>query len=216
MPQPDRTARAAVKLDLETDAYSTATPSSGASALTTSTTKPATSVDPVPIARKLTALWARMIDAPLEKILEDDCQAQAMDLLHQMNLATVMPGPLEVAAVIRMIAVGLDLPPPTGAALRIYHKVLGQLPLPLLRNATELLIKSYTYPSFPKPAEWMNRGGDHLRLIERARFMIEIYEKRRRIAELYYGKEVARRREAAARNNQIGVAAEQHDAFDLE
>ena len=60
-----------------------------------------------------------MIDAPLEKILEDDCQAQAMDLLHQINLATVMPEPLEVAAVIRMIAVGLDLPPPTGAALRI-------------------------------------------------------------------------------------------------
>jgi hypothetical protein len=157
-----------------------------------------------------------MIDTPLQKILEDDCRAQAMDLLHQINLATVMPGPLEVAAVIRMIAVGLDLPPPTGAALRIYHKVLGQLPLPLLRNATELLIKSYTYPSFPKPAEWMNRGGDHLGLIERARFMIEIYEKRRRIAELYYGKEVARRREAAAWNNQIGMAAEQHDVFDLE
>ena len=115
-----------------------------------------------------------------------------------------------------MIAVGLDLPPPTGAALRIYHKVLGQLPLPLLRNATELLIKSYTYPSFPKPAEWMNRGGDHLRLIERARFMIEIYEKRRRIAELYYGKEVASGGEKPqARNNQIGVAAEASYAFDL-
>jgi hypothetical protein len=157
-----------------------------------------------------------MIDAPLEKILEDDCQAQALELLRQMNLATVMPGPLEVLAVIRMIAVGLDMPPPAGAALCIYHKVLGELPLPLLQNATELIIKSYTYPSFPKPAEWMNRGGEHLRLIERARFMLEIYEKRRGIAELYYGNEVVRRREGAARNNQFGVAAEQHDVFDLE
>jgi hypothetical protein len=156
-----------------------------------------------------------MIDAPLEKILVDDCKAQALDLLFEMNKATVMPGSLEVAASIRMIAVAFDMPPPTGAALRIYHKVLGQLPLRLLQNATELIIKSYTYPSFPKPAEWMNRGGDHLRLIERARFMIEIYEKRWRVAELYYGKKMERRRAFAARAQSLSVQSTSEDAFDL-
>jgi len=169
----------------------------------------------VPIARRLTALWARMIDAPLEKILEDDCRDEALALLREMNLAAVMPGPLDVAAVIRTIAVGLDLPPPVGAALRIYHKVLGQLPLALLREATELLTKTYTYPSFPKPAEWLNRCAEHQRLLERARFMIQIYEQRRRVAEFRYGKEATRRRESAKRNAEQPVPLTEPDMYEL-
>jgi len=61
----------------------------------------------------------------------------------------------------------------------------------------------------------MNRGGDHLRLIERARFMIEIYEKRRRVAELYYGKKMERRGAFAARNQSPSVQLTGDDAFDL-
>ena len=171
--------------------------------------------DPVPIARRLNALWARMIDAPLEKILEDDCADAAVALLREMNLAAVMPGPLDVAAMIRTIAVGLDLPPPAGPALRIYHKVLGQLPLPILQHATELITKTYVYPSFPKPAEWLNRASESLRSIERARLMIEIYEQRRRVAELYYGKDVTRRHQMAKQKAVPEAPAEESDMYEL-
>ena len=61
----------------------------------------------------------------------------------------------------------------------------------------------------------MNRGGDHLRLIERAHFMIEIYEKRRKVAELYYGKKMEHRRAIAARNQSPSVQSTSDDAFDL-
>ena len=110
-----------------------------------------------------------MIDAPLEKIIEDDCRVQVHALLAEMNKA-VRTGDLDVMAAIRAVAVGLDLAPPVGAALHIYLKVLGELPLTLLRESTQRIIETYVYPSFPKPGEWINRGADGLQLIERARF----------------------------------------------
>jgi hypothetical protein len=63
-----------------------------------------------------------MIDAPLEKIVEDDCRDQAQALLAEMNKAAATPGDLDVMAAIRAVAVGLDLAPPVGAALRIYTR----------------------------------------------------------------------------------------------
>jgi hypothetical protein len=140
-----------------------------------------------------------MIDAPPEKIIEDDCRDQAEALLAEMNKAAVMPGDLDVMAAIRAVAVGLDLGPPVGAALRIYHKVLGELPLALRWGSTQQIIKTYVYPSFPKPGAWTNRGADGLRLIERARLMCRIYEQRRRVAELYYGRILQERRANKAR-----------------
>ena len=156
-----------------------------------------------------------MIDAPLEKILEDDCRDQALELLREMNTAAVMPAPLEVAAMIRTIAVGLDLPPPVGAALKIYHRVLGQLPLALLRQATELITKTYSYSTFPKPAEWVSRCAEHQRLLERGRFMIQIYEQRRKVAEFRYGKEAARRRDAARRSSERPVPSVEPEPYEL-
>ena len=157
-----------------------------------------------------------MIDAPLEKIVEDDCRDQAQALLAEMNKAAVTPGDLDVMAAIRAVAVGLDLAPPVGAALRIYHKVLGELPLALLWESTQRIIETYVYPSFPKPGEWMNRGADGLRLIERARLMCRIYEQRRRLAELYYGKILQERRATNVRQASAQKQALDEDQFALD
>jgi hypothetical protein len=197
-------------------ASTTAAPSSGASALPTSISKPGGIGDPIPLAHRLTALWARMIDAPLEKIIEDDCRDQAQALLAEMNKAAVRPGDLDVMAAIRAVAVGLDLEPPVGAALRIYLKVLGELPLALLRESTQRIIETYVYPSFPKPGEWINRGADGLQLIERARLMCRIYEQRRRVAELYYGKILQERRATKARQAPAQEQPLDEDRFTLD
>ena len=172
---------------------STGRPSSSVSGLPTSTVRPGIFSDPIPIAEKLISLWGRMIDAPLEKILADDCSAEAYGLLRQLNEASVMPGPPEVMAAIRAVAVGLDLLPPEGPALKIYFKVLGALPLVPLMAATEELVKTYTYSSFPKPGHWLALANENARLIERCRFMMTLYENRRKIAELRYGRKPARR-----------------------
>ena len=157
-----------------------------------------------------------MIDAPLEKIIEDDCRDQAEALLAEMNKAAVRPGDLDVMAAIRAVAVGLDLEPPVGAALRIYLKVLGELPLALLWGSTQRIIETYVYPSFPKPGEWINRGADGLQLIERARLMCRIYEQRRRVAELYYGKTLQERRATKAHQAPAQEQPLDEDRFTLD
>ena len=127
-----------------------------------------------------------MIDAPLEKILDDDCRPLAGELLEAMNKAIVMPAPLDVMAAIRAVAVALDVPPPTGTALKVYLKTLKTLPLTVLWQVAETLIKKHVYPSFPKPGEWLGQGFPAQRLFERARFMIQIYDQRRKVAEMHY------------------------------
>ena len=127
-----------------------------------------------------------MIDAPLEKILDDDCRPYAGELLAAMNKAIVMPAPLDVMAAIRAVAVALDAPPPAGTALKIYLKTLKTLPLTVLWQVAEALIKKHGHPSFPKPGEWLGLGFSSQRLFERARFMIQIYDQRRKVAEMHY------------------------------
>jgi len=127
-----------------------------------------------------------MVDAPLEKILDDDCRPLAGELLERMNKALIMPAPLDLMAAIRVVAVGLDVPPPTGTALKIYLKTLKTMPLAVLHQVTEALIKKHVYPSFPKPGEWLGLGFSPMREVERARFMIQIYDQRRKVAEMHY------------------------------
>jgi hypothetical protein len=152
-----------------------------------------------------------MIDAPLEKILEDDCSAHAYSLLRQLNEAAVMPGPPEVMAAIRAVAVALDVVPPEGSALKIYFKVLGAIPLVPLMAATEQLIKTYLFPSFPKPGHWLTLANENNRLIERCRFMMTLYENRRKVAEMHY-----RRRPARVQPPRPARPAPEPGDFDLE
>ena len=89
---------------------------------------------------------------------------------------------------VKAVAVAFDLAPPTGAQLKIYLRVLGELPVAVLQQATEQLIKEYRYPTFPRPIEWREQAQDHLRLIEKARLLMRIYAQRRKLAEMKYGR----------------------------
>ncbi len=174
----------------------------------------------MPIARELTNLWGRMIDAPLEKILDDDCSVQAYDLLRRLNEASVLPSKLDVMAAIRAVAASLDLKPPDGSALRIYFKVLGAIPRTPLFAATETLIEKHLYQSFPKPGHWLALASEDARLIERARFMMTLYENRRKIAELRYRPSRSGLRKPAtdkpAQTPQVHVNRRAPGEFDLE
>jgi hypothetical protein len=83
--------------------------------------------------------------------------------------------------------VAFDLPPPLGAALTIYCKILGDLPRAVLLQTTEQVIREYRYPGFPRPSEWMDRAKGKQALLERARVMMTVYPQRRKVAERKYG-----------------------------
>ena len=145
-------------------------------------------IDPIEMADRLTALWARMIDAPLEKIVHETCESEAQELLAKLNEGAAAAQEYDVLVAVKAVAIAFDLSPPTGAQLKIYLRVLGELPGTVLERATEAIIRDYRYPSFPRPVEWRERARDHLRLIDRVRLMMTIYAKRRKIALLKYGK----------------------------
>jgi hypothetical protein len=133
------------------------------------------------------SLRPRLIDAPLEKLLQDDLSAEAFDLFHKLELATVYPSQQEIAAMVRTVSVGLDIPPPTGTALKLYLKLLAEVPLTVLMAAGERLIKTHRYATFPKPVDWLSSASNDQDEIEKARFTMNIYERRLKMAQLYYG-----------------------------
>jgi len=132
-------------------------------------------------------LRGSLIDAPLEKLLLDDLSTRAFDLYHRLELATVYPSQQEIAALVRTVSVGLDIPPPTGSGLKIYFKTLAEVPLTVLMAAAERLVKTHRYPTFPKPVEWLGSASADQDEIEKARFTMQIYERRLKMARLYYG-----------------------------
>ena len=173
---------------MDPNAFTTVPRPSESSGLPASTRKPGTWQHPTTLAKKLNSLWGRMIDAPLEKILVDDCRDVAQQLLVEMNQSAVMSRAIDVMTVIRTVSVTFGLDAPEGPALKIYLKVLKKLPLEILRTSTLEMIESYVYPTFPKPGEWLLHSQQALREIDRARFMMTIYEQRRQVAEMKYGK----------------------------
>ena len=145
-------------------------------------------IDPIEMADRLTALWAKMIDAPLEKIVNETCESEAQELLAKLNEGAAPAQEYDVLVALKAVAVAFDLAPPSGAQLKIYLRVLGELPVAVLQQVTEQLIKEYRYPTFPRPIEWRERAQDRLRLIEKARLLMRIYAQRRKLAEMKYGR----------------------------
>jgi len=118
----------------------------------------------------------------------DDCRAETQSLLRELNQSTLLPGEQDILAMVRAAAVGLDIAPPTGTGLRIYVRLLRDVPRLVLQAATEELIRTYTYPSFPKPANWLDLVQEDQKLIAKAKLMMLVYENRLKIAHLRYGR----------------------------
>ena len=115
------------------------------------------------------------MDAPLESILTDDCTAKAAALQREIHRCVEGSTEADVLAAIRMVAVGLDLSPPEARALAIYVRLLKRLAKPVLLEAAARLIKSYRYPTFPKPADLFGDMAEIDHLVDRIDTLVRLY-----------------------------------------
>lgn len=67
-----------------------------------------------------------------------------------------------VAAVLQTVADVLNVTLPSEDALAIYYSLLEEYPEDLLRIGAREVCRTYKWPSFPKPADFINQIQPHL------------------------------------------------------
>src|SRR5215475_10203854 len=98
-----------------TDGSTTDRRSSNVSALPTSTKRQVrSSANPVELAERLTRMWDRTMEAPLEKIATDDCSDQVFSLWHDLRDNIGLAGDDQILTALRVVATAFDLKPPVG------------------------------------------------------------------------------------------------------
>lgn len=121
-------------------------------------------------------------------MLIHDCKWEIEELARQLEAALTPSQEQDVLAAIRMVAVALDVVPPSKQQLKIYLKILLEMPKEVLVATAERIIREYKYPGFPRPSEWSMRGDPAMELISKAKVMMRIYPHRRKMAERKYGR----------------------------
>jgi hypothetical protein len=88
-----------------------------------------------------------------------DANPNAPDLVNaiaSLSMALETPcGGRTVAVAIAKLCNTLQIASPAQDVLEAYCGILGSYPYELVEHATIQLIRNHRYPSFPKPADWL-------------------------------------------------------------